>query len=113
MRNLQAKLSPLFLMICFLACYFSNAQQAFDKLNNGIVVHVRSAAPGSAKTVRLQVINDDILRVNRIPFEDFAKDTSLIIVYKDNNSSQFTTDQNEDTVYLKTKALIAKISMNN
>ena len=71
-------------------------------------MHVRSAAPGSAKTVRLQVVNDNIIRVSSTPGNDFSNDTSLIIVYKDNSTNQFTTEQNGDTVYLKTNALTAK-----
>ena len=114
MRNLKVKLRLLLLpTFIILSTYFSFAQQAFDKSNNGVVVHVRSVAPGSAKTVKLQVVNDNIIRVSTIPGDDFSNDTSLIIVYKNNGNNQFTTEQNGDTVYLKTNTLTVRISTNN
>src|SRR4051794_1218520 len=109
MRNLQVKHKLLILLsFSILTTYFSYAQQAFDKLNDGVVVHVRSSTPGNAKTVKLQVVNKNIIRVTSIPENNFANDSSLIIVYKSNSNNQFTTEQKGDTVYLKTNALTAK-----
>src|SRR4051794_9161448 len=114
MKTLQLKPNALLLFTCcILSGYFSHAQQAFDKISNGIVVHVHSTAPGISKTVRLQVVNDNIIRVSSTPANDFSTDTSLIIVYKDNGTNQFTTEQNGDTVYLKTTALTAKVPVDN
>src|SRR3954451_4118457 len=98
MKNLRIKLSISFLFVsCFLFNFFSYSQQVFDKINNGIVVHVHSGIPGIAKTIRLQVVNDNIIRVTSTPADNLSNDTSLIIVYKDNSTSQFTTEQNGDT----------------
>src|SRR5438128_2060682 len=114
MRKLQLRPNTVLLFIsCFLANYFSYAQQVVDKISNGIIVHVHSAAPGSAKAVRLQVVNENIIRVTSTPANDFLNDTSLIIVYKNSSINQFTTEQKGDTVYLKTNALTAKIPIEN
>ncbi|TKK68901.1 DUF5110 domain-containing protein [Ilyomonas limi] len=113
MRNFLFKCSALLLTSCFLASHFAFAQQPFEKKADGIVVHIQSPAPGSAKTVRLQVIKDNIIRVSSTPANNFSPDTSLIIVYKNNNTGQFTATQNGDTVYVKTNTLTAKVLVTN
>lgn len=114
MRKTQLRLAGLFIISCLLAGYFSFAQNILNKTADGIVVHSRqSTAPGSAKTIRLQVINDNIIRVTATPADDFSQDTSLIIVYQNNNNTPFTAEQKGDTVYLKTTTVTGKVAVNN
>ncbi len=111
MRTLHLQLSACFITAFISSTLFSVAQPTIDKTGNGIIVHVNSPTPGSAKTVRLQVVSDNIIRVTATPAPGFSQDTSLIIVYKDGSNHAFTTTQNKDTVYVKTKALTASVSL--
>ena len=77
--------TPLLLAALLSACVAAEespasqeaAAQAYEKTDRGIVVH--PSAEGAAD-VRLQVVNDGIIRVSADPDGDFARSESLMRV---------------------------------
>jgi alpha-D-xyloside xylohydrolase len=81
--------------------------QKFTRVDDGIIVYPDQSTSGNAQTVRLSVINDKIIRVTASASNAF-NDSSLIIL---NHSSQknFTVNDLNDSIQLKTAALTASI----
>lgn len=79
-------------------------QSSYQKSNDGITVYTKNNAP----KVRLQVINEKIIRVSATVEDNFADQQSLIIVDQ-NKKTEFSVTENSDTIKLSTKQIIANV----
>ncbi|MDP4188473.1 MAG: hypothetical protein Q8905_10525 [Bacteroidota bacterium] len=67
--------------LCFLFLMFMFSSQAADYkiLTDGVVVHPEKVTGNGAKSIRLQVVSDQIIHVIAIPSNDFSAENSLMI----------------------------------
>lgn len=80
-----------------------------EKTADGVVL---TLAEGQVKKVRLQVINEKIIRVTALPGTDFnVVPESIQVVAKPAANVQFTTGQTEDSLVLKTAQVTAEVSL--
>ena len=99
--------------ICFLsslivAPVISFPQESnYTRTNDGIIIYPDTGFFGQAKAVRLQVINDNIIRVIASPQKDFPPVKSLIISYTNAALPQWelVPDKAGHAVTIKTKSL--------
>lgn len=86
-----------------------------SQFDNGVIVHFDHALTSGAKAIRLEVIDDDIIRVTTITHEDFSSLPHSIMLAKNalQRRSQFTTEQNTKTVKVKTAKVTAQISLHD
>lgn len=101
----------LFLMMVLVPCLFFSCKSSFTKTEDGIVVNLKNPQPGNAKSVRLQVINDDVIRVTATPSNKFSKRKSLITVFPSTQKEGWSVDEKEGNVFLKTATTIANVSL--
>jgi alpha-D-xyloside xylohydrolase len=97
----------LFLMLMFVAKNVS--AQKFIKVDDGIIVYPNQNLSGSVHAVKLQVMNDKIIRVIASATDSF-QNKSLIILNQPSQKINFTVNDLNDSVQLKTNALIASIN---
>ena len=90
-----------------LICLFFIQIIAYDKTENGIIVTLEPKENGPKK-VRLEVVNDRIVRVSATAEDDFKNTESLIIVEQSKRSS-FEVTEDGDTIKLTTQKLVANI----
>jgi alpha-D-xyloside xylohydrolase len=91
---------------------FSCSGKQVETLQNGVIVHITEAAPGKAKTVRVQVISDKIIRVTATPENKLPDVKSLMsIINTDKLKSNFEVTSDSNQVSIKTKALKAIVSL--
>ncbi|MDR3058408.1 MAG: DUF5110 domain-containing protein [Prevotella sp.] len=83
----------------------------FQKTNDGIIVTLKSGDTHSTKNVRLQVVNDDIIRVSATPNGKFSDKKSLVTVYGKGQTSGWDATEENGNVVLKTATTIATISL--
>ncbi|MDR2948920.1 MAG: DUF5110 domain-containing protein [Prevotella sp.] len=83
----------------------------FQKTNDGIIVTLKSDDTHSTKNVRLQVVNDDIIRVSATPNGKFSDKKSLVTVYGKGQTSGWDATEENGNVVLKTATTIATISL--
>lgn len=96
----------LFLM--FLLVQQSSAQK-ISKTNDGLIVYPGAGVSGNVQAVKLQVVGEKIIRVSATTTHTFPQDESLIIIGKPSGAN-FTVQEFNDSVQLKTNALIATIN---
>jgi alpha-D-xyloside xylohydrolase len=72
---------------------------------DGIVLNVRQEQPNGVKKIRLQVIDDKIVRVSATPEEEFSDEKSLIIVPRSGRPAGFSVEEADSMLILRTAAL--------
>ncbi len=83
------------------------ASQGYEKTDRGIVVH--PTAEGAAD-VRLQVVNDGIIRVSADPDGDFARSESLMRVKDEGAPPSFEVTSSDGKVRLATARVTAEVA---
>lgn len=103
MNNLKSFLSALLLLM-------ATAVNADDYTVNGgfVSINVKNLVSNGPKVVRLQVINDNIIRVQATPEGALPQKESLIIVPQA-DFKNFTVKQDGNTVEVKTKNVKATV----
>jgi alpha-D-xyloside xylohydrolase len=99
-------------IVCFLLVIplisFSQGSN-YTKINDGVIIYPDAEMPEQAKAIKLQVINDNILRITASPQKEFPGIKSLIISYTNAALTQWDlgSDNSNNTVTLKTKLISA------
>lgn len=106
MKKLKLMFVSLFAVFLFASC-----SNSYEKVEDGIIVRVRDNTPTGAKKVHLEVVNDDIIHVRATPIDKFSQRKSLISVAESNKTSNWSVEEQEDAVLLKTNRLIANVSL--
>jgi alpha-D-xyloside xylohydrolase len=92
-----------------LLSFFSCADRGYEQAPNGIIVTLQQEQPTDVRKVRLQVINDKMIRVSATPEEEFANEKSLIIVPQSDTRTPFSIEETDSTLVLRTAALRAGV----
>ncbi len=92
---------PFFIISCQKASY--------EKIPDGLIIHVKKTENQPAHAVRLQVIRDHIIRVTALPDDAFSGAKSLIILDTLSSATGFDIVEQEGGIMLKTSALQARI----
>ncbi|KAA6330245.1 Alpha-xylosidase BoGH31A [termite gut metagenome] len=91
--------------------FFSScANTGYEKTDDGIILSLKQERPTDTKKVRLQVINDKIIHVSATPEKKFSQEKSLIIVPRMEKFTDFTVEEADNSLILKTAALQARIN---
>jgi len=88
---------------------FSCQTTSYDKKNDGLVVHVKKSKTKEAQNVRLQVLSNTIIRVTSSPQKSFEDNKSLMVVDTLKPKGDFTVEQKEDTIILRTNSITASV----
>jgi alpha-D-xyloside xylohydrolase len=91
----------VFSTLFFLSC----ATTGIEKTDNGIIVRVKQENSHTAKTIRLNVIDNNIIHVSAIPGKIFSDEKSLILRPGLKRSGTFSVYENGDEVTLSTDSL--------
>ena len=83
----------------------------FKKTADGVIVYLDQTIPGNTSVVRLQVINNNIIRVTASSTPQLPDVTSLITVLNKPLASVWSVVKNGDNVLLKTSAVTASINL--
>lgn len=83
--------------------------QNFIKVDDGIIVYPNQNVSGNVHAVKLQVYSDKIIRVTASATDSF-QNKSLIILNQPSQKINFTVNDLNDSIQLKTNALIASIN---
>ena len=86
------------------------SSSTYIKTDKGITVQVKKNGSNEKHHIRLQVVNDRIIRVSASPEEDFSTAKSLITVPDLAYAGKFEVSENADFVILTTSVLHAKVN---
>src|ERR1035437_4256966 len=83
----------------------------YKKISNGIVISLKQNSPNEVKTIRLQVVNNDIIHITATPTKNISNIPSLIATFKPNESNTWKVSQQTDNVELQTLTTKAIVSL--
>ena len=86
------------------------SQETLEKTDRGIIVNLTPAQDDGVRKVRLEVIDDKIVRVSATPDSRFADDPSLVVVAQE-RTPEFTVEQTDSTASVITSAIKATVSL--
>jgi alpha-D-xyloside xylohydrolase len=104
------------LLACLAACGEAPPDSAgsmdtasnWEAVADGVIVHIDDAG---FRRVRLQVVDDDIIRVTATPQADFGNLPDTLMIAVDTPSAPFRAEQRGDAVAVVTDALTAEVSL--
>jgi alpha-D-xyloside xylohydrolase len=82
-------------------------KSSFKKINDGVIVYP-TQSQGNAKQVRLQVIDENIVRVTASALDSFSTEKSLTVIPV-SGKTNFNLTEQEDRAVLTTKTLSAEV----
>lgn len=93
------KLIVLFFVVAsVVGCNTSN----YQKTSDGIIISLKQTSPNDVRSIRLQVVTDDIIRVTASPLKKLSDDKSLITSYTETKTSGWDVIQKGDSIILQT-----------
>ncbi|MDR2968799.1 MAG: DUF5110 domain-containing protein [Tannerellaceae bacterium] len=100
MRNLK---HSLWMLVCLFL--FSCVKESYEKTPDGIIINLQQEQSSDTRKIRLQVINDKVIRISATPGKQFSKEKSLIIVPQPEAPKLFAVEETERQIILTTAAL--------
>ena len=97
----------LIVVLILAAC----SPKVWEKTPNGLLIHLKPQTENGARTVSLQVINDDVIRVMASPTKQFSTEKSLCVVDQTATPTNFEVTEQSDTIVLSTAKTVAKVSV--
>jgi alpha-D-xyloside xylohydrolase len=94
------------LVLFFTAC----SEKVWEKTSRGILIHPTSKTERGAKTVSLEVIGDQIIRVVAAPVNKLSNAKSLCVIDSAAQKVSFEVAETNDSVMVSTSKIKAKVS---
>ncbi len=107
MKKIQLVLASLLSVFLLTSCQSG----PYKKTSDGVIVTLKTENTNSTKHVRLQIINDDIIRVSATPANNFPENKSLITIYDKTKTEGWDVSEQDGNVILKTATTIASVSL--
>jgi alpha-D-xyloside xylohydrolase len=102
----------LLLLVLSLSFYIGECNSAlFRKAEDGVYLSILQRKANDTRSLRLQVINDDIIRVCASPNQQLSNRTSLITAYTETKKSGWDAVQKGNQVVLTTARLKVSVSL--
>jgi len=102
-RILILPILVLFLTAC--------SQEVWERTSNGVLIHPTSKKESGAKTIGLEVLSDQIIRVVASPSNEILKTKSLCVIDSAAKKVTFEVAELNDSIVVSTAKLKAKVSM--
>lgn len=100
------------LIVSFAALFLSAcSQKVWEKTSRGVLIHPTAQPANGAKTIALEVVNDQIIRVVASPAGELTESKSLAVVDSLGKQVSFEVVEQNDSIILSTSRLKAKVSM--
>ena len=89
----------------------SCSQQVWEKTAKGVLIHPRMKTEKGAKTISLEVVNDQIIHVQASPVNQLMQSQSLCVVDQQSPVAPFEVLEQNDTLILSVAKLKAAVSL--
>jgi len=96
-----------FIFATLVGCNCAN----FQKVSNGVLITLKKASINDVQTIRLEVVNSDIIHVSASPSKKLSQIPSLIATYTPSKTENWTVSQANDHVTLQTTTTKAIVSL--
>ena len=97
-----------FIFATLVSCNCAN----YQKISNGILISLKQVSSKDVQTIRLEVVNDDIIHVTASPSKKLSDIPSLIAADTPKTTENWNVSQDNDRVILQTATTKATVSLN-
>ena len=91
--------------LCFVLLLTGCSPAFYQKLTDGIIIPVKSDIPQNVHSIRLQVVNENIIRVTATPDSKFSDAKSLMIADKPAAKTNYKVDEKDGFITLSTDSI--------
>ena len=91
--------------------FSSTTDKNFEKTGTGVLVKLKSTTGKTAKVIRLEIINDQIIRVVAAPTTSISDQKSLCAVERSGSNPVFSVAEGKDKVVISTSKIKASVSL--
>ncbi len=92
----------LIVLFCCIASVVGCNCANFQKMPDGILISLNQSSPEAVRTIRLQVVNNDIIHVTASPSKKLPETQSLITAYVKTQQNGWQVSEKNETVVLET-----------
>ena len=96
-----------FIFATLVGCNCAN----YQKVANGVLISLKQASSTDVQTIRLQVVNNDIIHVTASPSKKLTEVPSLIATYVPTETEKWNVSEENDRVTLQTSTTKAIVSL--
>jgi len=101
----------LIVLFCCIASVVGCNCANFQKMPDGILISLNQSSPEAVRTIRLQVVNNDIIHITASPSKKLPEIQSLITAYVKTQQSGWHVFEKNGTVVLETATMKAFVSL--
>jgi len=105
--NRFRSIMSFFIFATLVGCNCAN----YQKISNGVVISLKQAKANDVQTIRLQVINNDIIHVTASPSKKLSETPSLIATYLATGDETWKVTQVKNNIILQTTTMKAIVSL--
>ncbi len=87
------------------------SQTTWKKKDNMVIVNLKPDTTGTTRSLKLEVINDEIIHVAASPVNDFSEEKSLCVINPVFPSPDFIVKQENEVLVVSTGKIKAKVSL--
>ena len=91
----------LVVLFCIFTIVLVCGQSSFLNNQDGILISLKQTSDEAVKTIRLQVINDDIIHVMASPSDSLSDEPSLIASYTETKKDGWQAFQPNDNIEME------------
>ncbi len=102
-------LAMLFLLLGFTGC----SSASYQRIADGFVVNIKESELTPAHKIKLQVVNDKIIRITATADKNFSSEKSLMIIPELSFSDKFEVVDDGSFIVLSTDSIDVKVSKEN
>jgi alpha-D-xyloside xylohydrolase len=96
-----------FIFATLVGCNCAN----YQKISNGVVISLKQAKANDVQTIRLQVVNNDIIHVTASPSKKLSETPSLIATYLATGDETWKVTEVKNNIILQTTTMKAIVSL--
>lgn len=105
--NRFRSIMSFFIFATLVGCNCAN----YQKISNGVVISLKQAKADDVQTIRLQVVNNDIIHVTASPSKKLSETPSLIATYLATGDETWKVTQVKNNIILQTTTMKAIVSL--
>ena len=101
----------LLFLTAVMILFASATDKNFEKTSKGVLVKLKSTSGKTAKIIRLDVINDQVIRVVAAPTMSISDQKSLCVIERSGSNPVFSVTEGKDKVVISTSKIKATVSL--
>lgn len=105
--NRFRSIMSFFIFATLVGCNCAN----YQKISNGVVISLKQAKANDVQTIRLQVVNNDIIHVTASPSKKLSETPSLIATYLATGDETWKVTEVKNNIILQTTTMKAIVSL--